>query len=198
MAKKDPRIDAYIAQAAPFARPILKRIRGVVHQACPECEETLKWSMPTFMYKGILCGMGAFQRHATFGFWKHKLVMGAKPGRGMGSFGCITSLQDLPSRSTLLELVRKAKKLNDDGVKAPHLANRKKRPMLPTPPYMQQALAKNAKARAAFESFPPSHRREYIEWIIEAKRPETRQKRVATTLAWLEQGKARNWKYERK
>lgn len=197
MAKRDRRIDAYIRNAQPFAQPILKHIRGAVHQGCPEVEETLKWSMPAFMYKGILCGMAAFKRHATFGFWKHKLVMGAKPGRGMGSFGCITSLQDLPSKGTLVELVKKARKLNDAGAPSP-MANRKKRPPLPVPSYFRLALRKNAKARAAFEAFPPSHQREYLEWIIEAKKPETRHRRVATTIAWLAQGKARNWKYERK
>jgi hypothetical protein len=197
MAKRDPRIDAYIRSAQPFARPILKRLRAIVHEGCPECHETLKWSMPSFLYKGILCGMAAFKQHATFGFWKHQAVVGPKPGRGMGSFGCLTSVKDLPPKRTLLTLIRKAKQLNDEGVGSP-IAARKKRPPLPVPHYFRLALHKNAKARAAFEAFPPSHRRAYLEWIIEARRPETREKRIATTLAWLAQGKARNWKYARK
>lgn len=199
MGKKDARIDQYIANAAPFARPILKQLRAAVHEGCPECQETLKWGMPSFVYKGILAGMAAFKQHAAFGFWKHKLVVGGnRPAGAMGSFGRLTSIRDLPARSRLVAMVKKAKKLNDDGVKAPRVAHRKKRPELPVPPYLKKALAKNPKARVAFASFSPSHRREYIEWVTEAKTEETRDCRVETAIAWMTKGKSRNWKYQRR
>ena len=197
MPKKDSRIDAYIAKAQPFAQPILKHLRAVVHEACPECTETIKWGMPAFDYKGAFVGMAAFKQHAAFNFWKHKQLIGARPAEGMGSFGRLTSVKDLPAKSRLLALVKKAKQLNDEGTPSP-MAGRKPRAALPTPPFLQKALAKNAKAQKQFESFPPGKRRDYIEWLTEAKTEETRQRRLDTALAWIAQGKSRNWKYEQK
>ena len=198
----DPRVDAYIAKSAEFARPLLTYLRELVHEACPEARETLKWSMPSFEYKGILCGMAAFKQHCSFGFWKHDLVVGtpvAKPQdqrRGMGEFGKLTKIADLPARRTLLALVRKAVKLNDEGVK-PARAKPKPRVELVVPADFAAALKKSAAARKHFESFSYSHRKEYIEWITEAKRDETRAKRLATAIEWIAEGKGRNWKYER-
>lgn len=200
MGKKDPRIDACIAEARPFAQPILKHLRALVHSACPEVEETLKWSAPTFMYKGILCRMAAFKEHATFGFWKHSLILEKgddKWNDAMGSFGRLTSVKDLPSRARLTGYVRKAMELNDAGVPAPHMVHRKKRAPLPVPRDLKAALTKNAKARATFEGFSPSNRRDYVEWIVEAKAAETRARRLATAIAWMAEGKIRNWKYAR-
>jgi len=196
MAKRDPRIDAYIEKQQPFAKPILTYLRDVVHEGCPECEETLKWSMPSFMHDGILCGMAAFKEHATFGFWKHTLVVGERTGgeSAMGSFGRITSIEDLPPKRELLALIRKAATLNEKGVKAPAKAPRPKK-AIPMPPAFRAALAKNKKARTNFEAFPPSHKREYVEWIVEAKRDETRDKRIAQAVEWIAGGKPRNWKY---
>jgi uncharacterized protein YdeI (YjbR/CyaY-like superfamily) len=198
MATKDPRIDAYIARSAPFAKPILKHLRKVVHAGCPEVTETIKWSMPHFDYKGMMCGMAAFKAHCAFGFWKGDLVLGRdreeeKPG--MGTFGCIKSLADLPNEKTLVGYVKKAAALNDAGIKAPGRAAPKKRAPIPVPDDFAAALKKNAKARQTFDSFSPSHRREYLEWITEAKREETRKERLAKSLQWLAEGKARNWKY---
>lgn len=197
MPKTDRRIDAYIAKAQPFAQPILKHLRAVVHAACPECAETIKWGMPAFEYKGPFVGMAAFKQHAALNFWKHKQVVGgARPGDGMGSFGRVTSLKDLPSKSALVALVKKAKKLNDEGTPSP-MAGRKKRAPLATPAFLKAALAKNAEAKKVFAEFSPSKQRDYIEWLTEAKTEETRQRRLETALAWIAQGKARNWKYER-
>jgi uncharacterized protein YdeI (YjbR/CyaY-like superfamily) len=198
MATKDPRIDAYIARSAPFAKPILKYLRKVVHAGCPEVTETIKWSMPHFDYKGMMCGMAAFKAHCAFGFWKGDLVLGRdreeeKPG--MGTFGCIKSLTDLPNEKTLVGYVKKAAALNDAGIKAPGRAAPKKRAPIPVPDDFAAALKKNAKARQTFDSFSPSHRREYLEWITEAKREETRKERLAKSVKWLAEGKARNWKY---
>ncbi len=197
MATKDPRIDAYIAKSADFAKPILKHLRKVVHAGCPQVQETMKWSMPHFDYKGVMCGMAAFKEHCGFGFWKADLILDRNkyPEKGMGSFGCIKSLQDLPDEKTLIGYVKKATALNETGIKVPGRAEPKKRAPLPVPDDFAAALKKNAKARTTLENFSPSHRREYIEWITEAKREETRQQRLATAIKWLAEGKARNWKY---
>ena len=205
---RDPRIDAYIEGAAPFAQPILSHVRDLVHEACPQVEETVKWGMPTFVHAGgILCGMAAFKRHASFGFWKHALVVGEggqadtapgddRPRDGMGSYGKLASLKDLPPKKTLLAHIRKAMKLNEDGVKAP--ARRKSAPKPPpeAPADLVAALNKSKAAQATYDAFPPGCKREYVEWIVEAKREETRAKRLAQAVEWMAEGKRRNWKYE--
>ena len=202
---KDPRVDAYIKNAAPFARPILTHLRKVVHDACPEIQETLKWGMPSFTLDGIVCGMAAFKAHATFGFWNEKAVskalgttVGGKSSDAMGQFGRITKVSDLPSVTTLKRMVKTAAELDKKGALKMTRAKKAPRAALPVPPDLAAALKlkKNANARAHFESFSPSHRREYVEWIVEAKREETRAKRVAQTIEWLAEGKHRNWKYE--
>jgi len=198
MASKDPRIDAYIAKSADFAKPILKHLRKIVHAGCPKVEETLKWSMPHFDYKGVMCGMAAFKQHCVFGFWKETLIFDAAKNAektAMGSFGCIKSLTDLPSEKTLVGYVKKAAVLNEAGIKAPGRTKPKKREPLEIPNYFSAALKKNAKAGKTFEGFPPSKQREYLEWVTEAKREETRAERLATSIKWLAEGKPRHWKY---
>lgn len=197
MPKKDPRIDAYIDNAAPFARSILKYLRKVVHAGCPEVEETLKWSMPHFDYKGVMCGMAAFKEHCAFGFWKSTLILGNNKveEEAMGHFGRITSLDDLPGEKTLIGYVRKAAELNEKGIKVPGRTQPKKKRPLQIPDYLKTALEKNAKAKKAFENFTPTNQREYVEWLTEAKREETRQQRLKTAIDWMAQGKVRNWKY---
>ena len=197
--KSDPRIDAYIARSAGFARPVLRHLRALVHQACPAVEETIRWGMPSFTHQAILCHLAAFKSHCAFGFWHHgmKAVLGpdgGKAGTAMGSLGRITSLADLPDDRTLLRLLKTAMKLNESG--APARLATKPRPAPRPPADLAAALKQNKTAATAFATFSPSHRREYIEWITEAKRPETRQKRLATTLAWLAEGKSLNWKYQ--
>lgn len=199
MPSTDPRVDAYIKNAAPFARPILTHLRAVVHQSCPEVVETMKWSFPHFDYKGIFCGMAAFKAHCTFGFWKHTLLVEQLPAvdsKGMGQFGRITAVDDLPSAAVLARVIKAAARLNDAGVKVPRKKAAPKPPIKP-PAYFVAALKKNKKARAAFDAFPPSHRREYLEWITEAKTEETRSRRLTQALEWIADGKSRNWKYER-
>jgi uncharacterized protein YdeI (YjbR/CyaY-like superfamily) len=199
MATKDPRVDAYIAKSADFAKPILKHLRKVVHAGCPQVVETLKWSMPHFDYKGVMCGMAAFKQHCVFGFWKADLILDRDKSAEkttMGSFGCIKSLADLPSEKTLIGYVKKAAALNDAGIKAPWQTKRKKKEPFTVPDYFTAALKKNAKARKTFEDFSPSHRREYVEWVAEAKREETRQDRLAKSIEWLSAGKPRHWKYQ--
>src|ERR1041385_1770035 len=196
MPKKDPRIDAYIAKAADFAKPILTHLRKLIHAADPDAVETMKWSMPHFEHKGIVCGMAAFKAHCSFGFWKGELILGrSQGGDGMGHFGRITWLADLPSDKVLTSYIKKAVTLNEAGVKKAVLPRSKVKKELVVPDYFTGALRKNKKALATFEGFSYSHKKEYVEWITEAKREETRANRIATALAWLSQGKARNWKY---
>lgn len=195
----DPRVDDYIANAAEFARPILRHLRALVHRACPEATETLKWRMPNFEHAGsILCNMAAFKAHCAFGFWRKDVqAMVAKDGDktdvAMGHLGKIASLADLPGDDVLSRYLKFAVERAESGTRARPVA--KPKPALPVPADLAAALQKNRKAAAAFEKFSLSHRREYIEWITEAKRDETRQKRLATTLKWLAEGKSRNWKY---
>jgi len=197
---KDPRIDQYIAAAADFARPILKHLRALVHQGCPEVEETMKWSFPHFMHRGILCSMAAFKQHCSFGFWKRDLLAAAHPGlklsdEAMGQFGRIQSMADLPSDKVLIQCVKEAVRLNEAGVPTPARRPPKVRRELVVPDDLQAALRKNKRALASFEGFNYSNKKEYVEWITEAKRDETRQRRLLTTLQWLAQGKPRHWKY---
>lgn len=200
MPHSDPRIDAYIAKSAPFAQPILRRLRTLIHAAAPDVEETIKWRMPSFTRGGrILCGMAAFKAHATFGFWQRGMTEllvreGLATDEAMGHLGRITSPNDLPSDATLRRYIAHAAKLMDTAPARP--VGPKKRP-LRVPADLAAALRRHAKAAATFQSFSYSKRKDYVEWLTEAKRPETRAKRLATTLEWLAAGKSRNWKYER-
>src|SRR3954464_14216196 len=165
---KDSRIDAYIAKSADFAKPILKHLRKVVHAGCPQVVETIKWSMPHFDHKGMMCGMAAFKAHCAFGFWKSDLILApgeTKEQSGMGSFGCIRSLADLPGEKTLIGYVKKAAALNEAGIKAPGRTKPQKRAPMDVPDCFSAALKKNAKARKTFDAFPPSKQREYLEWV---------------------------------
>lgn len=195
--KRDPRIDAYIGRQARFARPILEHLREAVHAACPEAEESIKWGMPHFLYKGrILAGMAAFKAHATFGFWRGGRVVGEEERQegAMGQFGRLTSIEDLPKPEALAKLIETAMAMSEAGPE-PRPAKAAK-PAPEVPEDLKAALSANEAAAAAFESFSPSGRREYVEWVAEAKRPETRARRIAQAVEWIADGKKRNWKYE--
>jgi uncharacterized protein YdeI (YjbR/CyaY-like superfamily) len=193
MAKTDPRVDVYINKAADFAKPILEEIRARVHDACPACVETMKWSTPAFDYKGAMCGMAAFKAHCMFGFWKAPLVVGGRNPHAR--FRHLESIGDLPPKKEMAALIHKAMALNDDGVAVARAARARKAPAR-VPADLAGALAKSIKAKAAFAAFSPSHKREYVEWITEAKREETRSNRVQTAIKWIAEGKSRNWKYQ--
>lgn len=200
MPKKNPQIDAYIAGAAPFAKPILRHLRKVVHASCPEVEEKIKWGFPHFEYKGNLAGMAAFKAHCSFGFWKGALIFDRETAEredAMGHFGRIAKLSDLPNEKTLVGYVRKAVELNEAGIKVQRKAKPKGPRVLEIPNDLSAALRKNAKANKTFANFSYSNRKEYVEWIAEAKREETRRQRLTTAIEWLAEGKARNWKYAR-
>lgn len=199
MGTRDPRVDAYIAKQAEFARPILTHLRTLVHEADPGVSETLKWGHPTFMHDGIVCGMAAFKEHCAFHFWKGSMIVdwsGTPAEKAMGQFGRITRIADLPAKSVLKRYVREAVRLNEQGVK-PDRSRRGARKPLPVPDDLARALRRHRAARETFGRLPPGRQRDYIEWITEARRETTRATRLATTLEWLAQGKHRNWKYER-
>ena len=198
---RDQRVDAYIAKSADFARPVLRHLRKLVHEECPEALETIKWGMPSFVLDGkILCGMAAFKAHCTFGFWKREvrraLGRDESSGEAMGDLGRISGLADLPSAAVLRRGVRKAAALIRRPAPAGAPRPRKPARALPVPADLAAALRKRPKAKAHFEGLSPSHRNEYVAWITEAKRDETRAKRLATALECLADGKHRNWRYE--
>ena len=192
-----PRSGAYIAQSADFARPLLAHIREGVHAACPEAEETLKWGMPSFTWRGkILCGMAAFKQHMTLWFWQgREIVAEGKGGEAMGQFGRITRKSELPGKRELAGYVKQAMARVESGATQPPKKKPAPKADLPVPDDLAAALRRNAKARATFEGLAPGYRRDYIEWIVEAKREDTRQRRIAQTVEWLAEGKTRNWKY---
>jgi hypothetical protein len=201
---KNPAVDAYIAKSAPFARPILARVRALMHEACPQIEETIKWGVPHFEYQGIVGNMAAFQRHAAFGFWSRKLLerelgKGAAklfPPPGDSSMGGrkLRSLDDMPADALILRAIKAAVALNVAGLRPTR--EQKRKPPPKAPPCLVAALAKNSRARATYERFTPAQRREYVEWLADAKQDATRERRLAITVAWLAAGKQRNWKYQ--
>ena len=202
-----PKVDAYLGKVQPFALPIMEHLRDLVHKGCPDVEETIKWSRPFFEYRGVILGnMSAFKSHCSFGFWGEEIGAVLREAKvlqedGMGSLGRITDLKDLPSDKRMLGWIRQAAGFIDRGEYTSPIAARNKVVKAPkTPlaiaPEFATALQKNKRATAAFAEFSPSCKREYAEWIADAKRPETRNKRIATAIDWIAEGKQRNWKYQ--
>jgi len=196
MSKTDKRIDAYIAKAPLFAKPILTYIRSVVHEGAPECEETLKWGHPAFSQNGLLCGMLSFKEYCALHFWKGSLFIDALKGDegAAAQLGKLTSVNDLPPKAVFLSYVKRAVELNAAGTKLPRAAAKPKAPIR-LPPDLRRAIDENAKARQTYDGFSPSHRREYVEWITESKQASTRSRRIAQAVEWMAEGKPRNWKY---
>jgi uncharacterized protein YdeI (YjbR/CyaY-like superfamily) len=198
MGKTSPDVDAYIARAAAFARPILKKVRAAFHKGCPQLEERLKWGAPSFEHHGILGGMAAFKGHVAWGFRRQDEMTdphGLFGDKGMWGGGKITDAAQLPGERIIVAYVKAAATLNEAGPRKQPPA--KPRPPVKVPAYFREALRANQKALATFEGLSPSHRREYLEWIAEAKQEATRERRLATAIEWLAEGKARNWKYEK-
>jgi len=198
----DPRVDAYIEKSQPFARPILNHLRQLVHKACPEVTETIKWGFPNFEYKGLLCSMASFKAHCAFGFWKAALMKDSAKflepmGKtAMGHFNRLTSVDDLPSDKILISYIKEAVGLNESKIAVP-----KKKPVakeaIPVHEAFSAALKKNKKAFANFEKMSASYQKDYHLWINEAKTEATRNRRIETAIEWILEGKGRNWKYER-
>ncbi|MGN6195018.1 MAG: YdeI/OmpD-associated family protein [Ginsengibacter sp.] len=198
----DKRIDNYVAKSADFAKPVLNHLRKLIHIACPQVEETIKWGFPHFDYKGMMCSMAAFKNHCAFNFWKATLMKDTDSyeennKNSMGHYGKITSLDDLPSDKIIIARIKEAMKLNDEGIKIPE-KNKPARSEVVVPDSLQTELGKNKKAALTFNNFSPSQKREYTDWISDAKTEETRNKRVATAIEWISEGKIRNWKYLKK
>jgi uncharacterized protein YdeI (YjbR/CyaY-like superfamily) len=202
MPARDKRVDAFIAKSQPFAKPILKHIRELVHAVCPDVEESIKWNMPAFSYHGTLLIVGSFKEHVAVNFWKGSSIFrDAKPAQereGMGSLGKIRSLDDLPSDRAFKSFLKKAIAYNLEHEKAPIKVVRKAKPAPRAPAYLVAALSKNKKAREGFDGLSPSKQRDYIEWLEDAKTEPTREKRMKQTLEWVAEGKGRNWQYESK
>lgn len=203
----DPRVDAYIAKSGEFAQPILRHLRELVHKACPDVAEEMKWSRPFFLHGGvILCNVAAFKAHCSFGFWGAEIgKVLAKDGvvqeGGMGSLGKITSVKELPADKKLLGYIKQAAALIEAGLGDNRIVVERRVVKAPKPPVevpaeFTAALRRDRKAAAAYAAFSPSCQREYAEWIAEAKRPETRERRIAQAVEWIAEGKQRNWKYQ--
>ncbi|MEO8768872.1 MAG: YdeI/OmpD-associated family protein [Ferruginibacter sp.] len=204
MGKKIKEIDAYINKSADFAKPILFHIRELVHDACPDVQEKMKWSFPHFDYKDeMMCSMAAFKQHCIMGFWKASLMKDkallemARSEEAMGHLGKITSLKGLPSDKKLTAYIKEAMELTDYGIKLPAKPKATEKKEIIVPDYFKKALSKNKKALQVFENYAYSHRKEYIQWITDAKTEETRNKRMATAIEWLAEGKSRHWQYEK-
>jgi len=200
MGTRDRRIDVYIARAADFAQPILTHLRTMVHEACPDVVETIKWGMPFFERNGKLFAfMAAFTRHAAFGFRRGSLVVGEGriPAKAMGQFGRLTSVKDLPPRRTFVGYVKRAAALLDAELEGRATPKRAAPRRAAVPADLRAALERNTKARKTFEGLAPSHKRAYVQWIVAAKREETRARRIATAIEWMAEGKTQNWRYER-
>jgi uncharacterized protein YdeI (YjbR/CyaY-like superfamily) len=201
---RNPAVDAYIAKSADFAKPILVHVRKLMHKGCPRIEETIKWGVPTFEREGIVAMMAAFRKHVAFGFWSEKLIrerLGADADRvfpkdaklGMGGRRYLAK-PELPSDAVIVRAVKLAVALNEAGERPKRAP--KKKPAPKAPPYLAAALRKNAKARATFAGLTPGQQREYVDWLVEAKQPATRERRLAQAIEWLAAGKQRYWKYQ--
>jgi uncharacterized protein YdeI (YjbR/CyaY-like superfamily) len=204
MVKKDNRVDTYIAKSQDFAKPILNHLRELIHKACPDVQETIKWGFPNFDYNGIMCNMAAFKQHAVFNFWKSSLMADpkkilSKTGEtAMGNFGQLKSLSDLPNDKIILDYIKEAAALNEKGVKIQRKSKSLEKEKLVVPGYFITALKKNKKAQTTFENFSYTNKKEYVEWVTGAKTEETRNKRLKTSVEWMAEGKIRNWKYVKK
>lgn len=201
MSIPDPRIDTYINKAAPFAQPILRHIRRMVHKSCPDVEETLKWGFPHFDYKGIMVSTAAFKAHCTLNIWKAPLIPGLEEvhegDNAMGQFGRITSVSDLPDDEVLLGYFREARRLNEEGIKIPQKPKDMNVKELIIPDCLAEALMENPLAAETWDKFSYGHRKEYVNWINDAKTEATRDKRLATSIEWLAEGKTQLWKYSK-
>jgi uncharacterized protein YdeI (YjbR/CyaY-like superfamily) len=204
MPTKDPAIDAYIQKAAPFAKPILTKIRALVHTACPAATETIKWGFPHFMHAdAILCSMASFKNHCAFGFWKASLlrdphgILHLTDKNSMGHFDRLSDVKDLPSDKIMIAYIKEAAGLNEEKIKPKARPRKPVAVLLEMPETLSAALKKNKKAQDNFNLMSPSRKNEYIEWIADAKTETTREKRIAQTMEWLKEGKSRNWQYQK-
>jgi uncharacterized protein YdeI (YjbR/CyaY-like superfamily) len=203
----NPKVDKYIGSAQEFAQPILNHLREIVHKGCPEVEESIKWGMPFFEFRGeIVCCMAAFKKHCRFGFWGKKIRVVLREANvagmnGSGWFDRLTHINELPDNKRMIDFIRQAAVMIESGNYTSPIAARNqkakaKKSTVKMTKEFAAALKKNKKATTGFASFSPSCKREYVEWIADAKRPETRDRRIATAVKWIAEGKQLNWKYQ--
>ena len=197
MPTKDKRVDAYIAKAQPHAKPVLTKIREMVHEGAPDCEEDIKWGAPAFVQGGILLIMAGFKQHCGVNFWNGSQFIPAarREGEGPGNIGKIYSVDDLPPKKEFLGWVKKAVDAAATGESPIKRRPAKPRKQLEMPDFFLAAIKKNKRALATYEAFSPSKQRDYIEWITDAKTDATRAKRMAQAVEWMAEGKPRMWKY---
>ncbi|MFL6697445.1 MAG: YdeI/OmpD-associated family protein [Vitreoscilla sp.] len=204
VAARDPHIDDYIAQAPPFARAPLEHVREAMHAALPEVTEAIKWGHPFFLLEGRpFANMAAFKAHCSLGFWKGGRPVAEEAAgprdKAMGQFGRIESLADLPRAAALRKLIGQARAAwaaaIDEKASAPPAPKPKREPPA-LPDDLAAALRAQSGARKIFDAFTPSQQREYVGWIVQARREATRASRVAQAAEWIAQGKTRNWKYQ--
>lgn len=194
---KNKKVDDYILQSQDFAKPILTHLRKLIQIACPQVEESIKWGHPHFEYKGLLCNVAAFNRHCAFGFWKAALMKDAElltknNNDAMGHSGKLKSISDLPKDKIIIARVKEAVLLNEQGVHLPAKKHSEKNPEIKVPLLLKNELIKNKEVDQKFNSLSPSHKKEYIEWIEDAKKEETKFKRIASTIKWVMEGKSTN------
>ncbi len=198
MGTRHPGVDAYIAGAPDYAKPILEHVRAVAHEAIPAVDEAIKWGAPHFMRDGMVCAIAAFKSYCGIRFWKEALLQADDASKqAIERYGRIASIEDIANDRGLAQMMKAAARLNADGVKLPSRP-KKAHPPLEVPAALRLALDADRTAAATFDGFSPSHQREYVQWITEAKTEQTRDKRIATAIEWMAEGKSRNWKYERK
>lgn len=199
MKNTDPRVDAYIDNANDFATPILKHLRRLVHEVCPEVQEGIKWGFPAFDYKGYLCGMTAHKAHCSFTLWKGSLMEDPQGhleivGKtGMGHFGKIKTPGDLPDDGVLKGFIMQGMRLNKEGTTVTRQPV--KSSAVDIPGYFMERLRTSKKALETFEAFSNYNKKEYVEWVTGAKTEATRERRMSQAVEWMAEGKVRNWKY---
>lgn len=203
MKKPSKVVDQYIEKSPEFAQPILEKIRKAAHKACPDLDEAMKWSVPHFEMDGLLASMCSFKAHARLSFWKGMQLSDPENLlEGHGNTGMsgmkLKSVKDLPTQKVLVAYFKEAAalnaKLSQEATSSPKKkAAKVKVPTMPSD--LTSALKNNKQAKLTFDDFSPTHQKEYIEWITEAKREATREKRLAQAIEWMAEGKPRNWKY---
>ena len=198
MKRRSSEVDRYIRSSAVFARPVLRRLRTFFHRADPRISETIKWGVPHFEYQGILGSMAAFRKHVSVGFWKGGMIgdeagVFESAGNRKMTMLRMRDVADVPSADLMLVYIRRAVALNERGMRIP--ARKRTAVRVAIPSFFSNALRANRKASDVFSRLSRSHQREYVDWLTEAKREETRQRRMATAIKWLSEGKPRNWKY---
>ncbi|MCB0792148.1 MAG: DUF1801 domain-containing protein [Flavobacteriales bacterium] len=196
------RINSHIAEQDEWKRRLMVRLRQLIHQVDPGIEETWRWNGPHFDRNGIMLGMSAHKTCVSI--WFHKGALLKDPRRlfeplekdeakGMRVYKLKES--DAIDEKAFTELVKQAVKLNEDGVKLSEAKPARK--TLVVPPELESVLKKDQHAMTNWEGFSYSKKKDYIEWVTDAKREETRKRRIAQAFQLIRDGLALNERYEK-